>query len=143
MTLEEAQIAKVDLALGKLGLQPGMLLLDVGCGWGSVMKRAIEKYDVNVIGLTLSKNQCTFCQQLLDQIDTHRSHQVFLRGWEEFDQHVDHMVRSRRSRPSGNRGMRRSSRWPIEFCPAMAGWYWRQYSLTRRATGPPWVSRSP
>ena len=92
MTLEEAQIAKVDLALDKLGLQPGMLLLDVGCGWGSVMKRAIEKYDVNVIGLTLSKNQCTFCQQLLDQIDTHRSHQVFLRGWEEFDQHVDHMV---------------------------------------------------
>ena len=33
MTLEEAQIAKIDLALGKLGLQPGMTLLDVGCGW--------------------------------------------------------------------------------------------------------------
>src|SRR5246127_4873408 len=65
MTLEEAQIAKIDLALGKLGLQPGMTLLDIGCGWGSVMKRAIEKYDVNVIGLTLSKNQCTFGQDLL------------------------------------------------------------------------------
>ena len=35
MTLEEAQHAKVDLALGKLGLEPGMTLLDVGCGWGS------------------------------------------------------------------------------------------------------------
>ena len=34
MTLEEAQIAKIDLALGKLGLQPGMTLLEVGCGWG-------------------------------------------------------------------------------------------------------------
>lgn len=33
MTLEEAQIAKVDLSLGKLGLQPGMTLLDIGCGW--------------------------------------------------------------------------------------------------------------
>jgi len=33
MTLEEAQMAKVDLALGKLGLQPGMTLLDIGCGW--------------------------------------------------------------------------------------------------------------
>ena len=54
MSLEEAQIAKIDLALGKLGLQPGMTLLDVGCGWGSTMMRAIERYDVNVIGLTLS-----------------------------------------------------------------------------------------
>src|SRR6201999_3314455 len=57
MTLEQAQRAKVDLALGKLGLEPGMTLLDVGCGWGFTMLRAIEKYDVNVIGLTLSKNQ--------------------------------------------------------------------------------------
>ena len=55
MTLEEAQRAKVDLALGKLGLKPGMTLLDVGCGWGSTMMRAIEKYDVNVVGLTLSQ----------------------------------------------------------------------------------------
>ena len=34
-----------------------MTLLDIGCGWGTTMKRAVEKYDVNVIGLTLSKNQ--------------------------------------------------------------------------------------
>nr|WP_276042878.1 cyclopropane mycolic acid synthase family methyltransferase [Mycobacterium palustre] len=54
MTLQEAQIAKIDLALGKLGLQPGMTLLDIGCGWGATMRRAIEKYDVNVVGLTLS-----------------------------------------------------------------------------------------
>ena len=92
MTLEEAQIAKIDLSLDKLGLQPGMTLLDIGCGWGSVMKRAIERYDVKVIGLTLSKNQSTFGQQLLDQIDTDRSRQVFLRGWEEFDEPVDRIV---------------------------------------------------
>jgi cyclopropane-fatty-acyl-phospholipid synthase len=92
MTLEEAQMAKIDLALGKLTLQPGMTLLDIGCGWGSVMKRAIEKYDVNVIGLTLSKNQCTFGQQLLDEIDSDRSRQVLLRGWEEFDEPVDRIV---------------------------------------------------
>lgn len=55
MTLEEAQIAKIDLNLDKLDLRPGMTLLDIGCGWGSTMKRAIEKYDVNVVGLTLSK----------------------------------------------------------------------------------------
>src|ERR1700743_95071 len=56
-SLEEAQIAKVDLNLDQLDLKPGMTLLDIGCGWGTTMKRAVEKYDVNVIGLTLSKTQ--------------------------------------------------------------------------------------
>jgi cyclopropane-fatty-acyl-phospholipid synthase len=92
VTLEEAQLAKLDMNLNKLNLEPGMTLLDIGCGWGSAMKRAIEKYDVNVIGLTLSKNQCAYSQRLLDNIDTNRSHQVFLRGWEEFDDPVDRIV---------------------------------------------------
>ena len=68
MTLEEAQRAKVDLALGKLGLEPGMTLLDVGCGWGSTMMRAIEKYDVNVIGLTLSKNQAAHVEKVFEAV---------------------------------------------------------------------------
>jgi cyclopropane-fatty-acyl-phospholipid synthase len=92
MTLEEAQIAKIDLALGKLGLEPGMTLLDVGCGWGAMMKRAVERYDVNVVGLTLSKNQHALGQQVLDQIDTDRSRRILLRGWEEFDDPVDRIV---------------------------------------------------
>jgi cyclopropane-fatty-acyl-phospholipid synthase len=92
MTLGEAQLAKIDLALGKLDLQPGMTLLDVGCGWGSVMKRAVESYDVNVVGLTLSKNQTVFCEGLLGDLDTERSRQVHLRGWEEFDEPVDRIV---------------------------------------------------
>src|ERR1700754_2784984 len=92
MSLEEAQMAKIDLALGKLDLQPGMTLLDVGCGWGSLMKRAVEKYDVNVIGLTLSKNQSVDCEHLLAEIDSDRSGEVFLRGWEEFDRPVDRIV---------------------------------------------------
>jgi len=92
MSLEEAQMAKIDLALGKLQLQPGMTLLDVGCGWGSIMQRAVEKYDVNVIGLTLSKNQAAFAQQLLDSIDSDRSRRVLLKGWEQFDEPVDRIV---------------------------------------------------
>ncbi|WP_205876418.1 cyclopropane mycolic acid synthase MmaA2 [Mycobacterium camsae] len=92
MTLEEAQIAKVDLALGKLGLQPGMTLLDVGCGWGATMRRAIEKYDVNVIGLTLSKNQAAHVQQKFDELDTLRGRRVLLEGWEQFDEPVDRIV---------------------------------------------------
>ena len=92
MTLEEAQIAKIDLSLSKLGLQPGMTLLDLGCGWGAAMLRAIEKYDVNVIGLTLSKNQAAHAEQLLAALDSPRSKRVLLEGWERFHEPVDRIV---------------------------------------------------
>jgi cyclopropane-fatty-acyl-phospholipid synthase len=92
MTLEEAQVAKLDLALDKLGLEPGMTLLDIGCGWGSMMKRAVEKYDVNVIGLTLSKNQHAHCQQVLDGVDSTRSRRALLCDWADFSESVDRIV---------------------------------------------------
>jgi cyclopropane-fatty-acyl-phospholipid synthase len=92
MTLEEAQIAKIDLSLGKLGLQPGMTLLDVGCGWGATLMRAVEKYDVNVVGLTLSKNQQAHDEQLFAMFDTPRSKRVLLQGWEQFHEPVDRIV---------------------------------------------------
>jgi cyclopropane-fatty-acyl-phospholipid synthase len=92
MTLEEAQRAKIDLSLGKLGLEPGMTLLDVGCGWGATLRRAIEKYDVNVIGLTLSKNQALHVQKSFDALDTARSREVRLEGWEQFHGPVDRIV---------------------------------------------------
>jgi cyclopropane-fatty-acyl-phospholipid synthase len=92
MTLEEAQRAKVDLALGKLNLQPGMTLLDIGCGWGSTMRRAIEKYDVNVIGLTLSENQLAHNRQKFAEMDSPRSKEVRLQGWESFNDPVDRIV---------------------------------------------------
>jgi cyclopropane-fatty-acyl-phospholipid synthase len=92
MTLEEAQIAKIDLSLGKLGLQPGMTLLDIGCGWGATMMRAIEKYDVNVVGLTLSENQQAHVEKLFAESDSQRSKRVLLHGWEQFDEPVDRIV---------------------------------------------------
>jgi cyclopropane-fatty-acyl-phospholipid synthase len=92
MTLQEAQLAKIDLALDKLGLDPGMTLLDIGCGWGACMRRAIEKYDVNVIGLTLSKNQAAQVQKVFDEMDSPRDRRVLLEGWEQFDEPVDRIV---------------------------------------------------
>src|SRR3982074_1665044 len=92
MSLEEAQIAKIDLSLGKLGLQPGMTLLDIGCGWGATLRRAIERYDVNVIGLTLSKNQPAHVQKSFDELDSPRSKRVLLEGWEQFHEPVDRIV---------------------------------------------------
>jgi len=92
MSLKEAQLAKIDLALGKLGLQPGMTLLDIGCGWGSTMLRALERHDVDVVGLTLSANQHAHVEQLLADSPSRRSRRVLLRGWEEFDEPVDRIV---------------------------------------------------
>ncbi|MCH9641244.1 MAG: class I SAM-dependent methyltransferase [Actinomycetia bacterium] len=92
MTLDEAQIAKFDLALGKLNLEPGMTLLDVGCGWGGALRRAIEKYDVNVIGITLSKYQYEYSKAMLAELPTSRSAEVRLQGWEEFNEPVDRIV---------------------------------------------------
>ncbi|WP_310779525.1 cyclopropane mycolic acid synthase PcaA [Mycobacterium sp. Z3061] len=92
MTLEEAQLAKIDLALGKLNLEPGMTLLDIGCGWGATMRRAIEKYDVNVVGLTLSENQAAHVQTKFDELDTPRTKRVLLEGWEKFHEPVDRIV---------------------------------------------------
>lgn len=92
MTLEEAQFAKIDLSLGKLGLQPGMTLLDIGCGWGTTIVRALENYDVNVIGLTLSRNQRAHVQHRLNGHPSTRSKRVLLQGWEQFGEKVDRIV---------------------------------------------------
>ncbi|MDN4644375.1 class I SAM-dependent methyltransferase [Arthrobacter sp. PsM3] len=55
--LGSAQDAKIDLVCRKLGLQPGMRVLDVGCGWGSFALRAAQNYGVDVVGVTLSREQ--------------------------------------------------------------------------------------
>lgn len=56
-SLEAAQEAKLDLVCRKLGLQPGMRVLDVGCGWGSFALHAAERYGVSVVGVTISTEQ--------------------------------------------------------------------------------------
>jgi cyclopropane-fatty-acyl-phospholipid synthase len=92
MSLHEAQIAKIDLALSKLDLRPGMTLLDVGCGWGATLLRAAEQFDVNVVGLTLSKNQAAHVERLFADSPAGRSKRVLLQGWEQFDEPVDRIV---------------------------------------------------
>ena len=57
MSLEEAQTAKLELICRKLGLKPGMRMLDIGSGWGSLTLYAAEHYGVHVTGVTLSSEQ--------------------------------------------------------------------------------------
>ena len=62
-TLAEAQEAKLDLACRKLGLRPGMRVLDIGCGWGSFVQFAAEKYGAQVVGVTISREQMEYGQK--------------------------------------------------------------------------------
>ena len=61
-TLEQAQAAKHALVADKLALQPGMRLLDVGCGWGGMVVHAAAEHGVSALGVTLSANQAEWAQ---------------------------------------------------------------------------------
>lgn len=74
-TLEAAQESKHDLVCAKLGLEPGMRLLDVGCGWGAMARRAASRYGATVVGITLSAQQQAWAREanaragLADRVD--------------------------------------------------------------------------
>jgi cyclopropane-fatty-acyl-phospholipid synthase len=59
-TLEEAQTNKYELVAQKLGLEPGMRLLDIGCGWGGMIMHAAERHGVRAVGVTLSRRQAEY-----------------------------------------------------------------------------------
>ncbi|MEU7642454.1 MULTISPECIES: cyclopropane-fatty-acyl-phospholipid synthase family protein [unclassified Streptomyces] len=62
-TLEDAQRDKLDLICRKLGLKEGQRLLDVGCGWGSMVLHAAREYGVRAVGVTLSQEQATYARK--------------------------------------------------------------------------------
>lgn len=61
-TLEQAQAAKFELVARKLALEPGMRLLDVGCGWGGMVMHAAAEHGVHALGVTLSRNQAEWAR---------------------------------------------------------------------------------
>lgn len=90
IALDDAQRAKIDLALGKCNLHSGQRLLDIGCGWGSTIRRAVEKYGVRAVGLTLSREQFDLARARLADLGDQA--EIRLQGWEEFDEPVDRIV---------------------------------------------------
>jgi cyclopropane-fatty-acyl-phospholipid synthase len=67
-TLEEAQVAKLEMVCRKLQLRPGMRVLDMGCGWGSFMRYAAEHYGVTVLGLSNAAHQIQLGQSLASHL---------------------------------------------------------------------------
>jgi cyclopropane-fatty-acyl-phospholipid synthase len=87
-TLDEAQEAKLDLTCKKLKLQPGQNILDVGCGWGSFIKFAAEKYKAHCVGITVSKEQAVLGRRLCAGLPV----EIRLQDYREVDEKFDHIV---------------------------------------------------
>ncbi|MEV7020646.1 cyclopropane-fatty-acyl-phospholipid synthase family protein [Kitasatospora sp. NPDC093558] len=66
-SLEDAQAAKLDLICRKLGLRPGMRLLDVGCGWGSLLLHAARHYGVTAVGVSISREQVALARRRVEE----------------------------------------------------------------------------
>lgn len=86
--LDDAQEAKLDLACRKLGLEPGMRLLDIGCGWGEMLKFAAEKYGVEGVGVTISREQAEYARELCKALPV----EIRLQDYRELDERFDRIV---------------------------------------------------
>lgn len=86
--LDDAQEDKLDLICRKLKLKPGMTLLDIGCGWGGLAKYASDKYQVKVVGVTVSKEQVKLGRQICHNSDVEIRLQDYRNIKEKFDRIV-------------------------------------------------------
>ena len=86
--LNEAQENKMDLICRKLFLKPGMKLLDIGCGWGSFLKYATERYGVKAVGITVSAEQV----ELGLQICTNLPVEIRLQDYRDVNEKFDRIV---------------------------------------------------
>ncbi|MBT9567080.1 MAG: class I SAM-dependent methyltransferase [Thiobacillus sp.] len=68
MSLEAAQVAKLDHICRKLNLKPGERLLDIGCGWGGLILHAAQHYGVEAVGITLSDDQLDYARRQIDEL---------------------------------------------------------------------------
>lgn len=87
-SVEEAQVAKIDLLCRKLQLQPGMRVLDIGCGWGNFAHYAAKKYGVSVVGLTISKEQAVLARQRCQGLDV----EILLQDYRTYEGVFDRVV---------------------------------------------------
>ncbi len=87
-TLDAAQEAKLNLVCRKLGLERGMRLLDIGCGWGGTARFAAERYGVSVVGITVSEEQASYGQRLCEGLDV----ELRLQDYRDLDGKFDRVL---------------------------------------------------
>lgn len=83
--LDDAQAGKCDLTCRKLGLRPGMRLLDVGCGWGSMAIHAARHYGVTVVGVSMSREQVEFARAKVAEAGLSDRVEIRLQDYREID----------------------------------------------------------
>ncbi|WP_269790927.1 cyclopropane fatty acyl phospholipid synthase [Stenotrophomonas sp. Iso1] len=83
--LDDAQEAKLELICRKLGLRPGMRVLDIGCGWGEALKYAAQRYGVQGVGVTISAEQAAFARELCAGLPV----DIRLQDYHELDEPFD------------------------------------------------------
>lgn len=86
--LNEAQEAKLDLVCRKIGLEPGMRVLDIGCGWGSFVAYAAENYGVEAVGITVSEEQVALARERCQELPV----EIRLQDYRELDETYDRVV---------------------------------------------------
>jgi len=87
-TLDQAQEHKFDLICRKLNIQPGQRILDIGCGWGSFMKYAVERFGISCVGITLSHEQITLCRELCAGLPI----EIRFADYRDLNETFDHIV---------------------------------------------------
>ncbi|SFM95062.1 cyclopropane-fatty-acyl-phospholipid synthase [Izhakiella capsodis] len=87
-TLEQAQRNKLDMICKKLNLQPGMTLLDIGCGWGGLAEYAARNFGVTVTGVTISAEQKKLAQKRCEGLDV----SILLQDYRDLNEQFDRIV---------------------------------------------------
>lgn len=89
ISLEEAQLAKNDAILDRLKLHRGSHLLEIGCGWGGLAERALQRFDIDYTGITLSSEQKQFIDLRLRALNGAETHRILLSDYRDITGQFD------------------------------------------------------
>jgi cyclopropane-fatty-acyl-phospholipid synthase len=109
VTLEDAQLAKLDRAIALLGAERGDHVLEIGCGWGALAERLISRHGVRVTGLTLSRAQCTYAQGRLARAGLADSGEILLKDYRDTSGSFDAIISIEMLEAAGE------EYWPLYF----------------------------